>query len=239
MTLQASARSLKSQLGQLGSETTLLLPRGVDKDLEGYDYKLVEAADAAWESFPGLRDHCDLAIVLAIKFQNLTTEIKSGGSYAAAREHGKGDVAQIAADNRAWKTTIHRDFARPFAFVNFGDADLAPITDLDVPEPPREDYATNAELFSKFGSALEVMARGGVQFKDPEKLRAFAQCQFGLTDIPDFDIHPPPTTTTANAAMITAQASDKRPLTRHTRPAMRHSLHRRRLRRLRREKPSH
>jgi hypothetical protein len=173
----------------------------------GYDYALVEAKDTAWESFPGLRDHTDLAIILAIKFQNLTTEIHSGGSYAAAKEHGKGDVAQIAADNRAWKTTILRDFARPFAYLNFGNADLAPITDLDVPEPPREDYASNAELFQKFGTALEVMARAGIKFKDVEALRAFAQCQFGLNKLPDFDIQDPPTTTTANAAMVTAQAS--------------------------------
>ena len=180
----------ETQVARLGSNTTLLIPRGVDKDL-GYDFDLCEAGDTAWESFPGLRDHCDLAIVLAIKFQNLTTEITSGGSYAAAKEHGKGDVAQVAADNRAWRATIRRDFARPFAFLNFGDADLAPITDWDVPQPPREDYTANADMFQKIGTAIEVMRRGGVEFEDVNELRSFMSRMFGLQDVPKFKITEP------------------------------------------------
>lgn len=196
----------EKSLGQLGSETTLLIPRGVDKDL-GYEYALVEAADTNWESFERTINQCDLAIVLAIKFQNLTTEITAGGSYAAAREHGKVDVAQIKKDNAVWRCTIHRDFARPFAQFNFGDADLAPITDRDVPDPPREDYSAAAEQFAKLGTAMQAMAAAGVKFSDASKLRSFAEKRLGLVDVPEFLVGDPPAVTTAKASMVTAHAS--------------------------------
>ena len=198
----------ESQLSRLGSDTTLLVPRGVEKDL-GYGYELVEAGDSAWESFPGLRDHCDLAIVLAIKFQNLTTEITAGGSYAAAREHGKVDVAQIAADNRAWRQTVWRDFARPFAFLNYGDAKLAPITDFDVPEPPREDYAANSDAFSKIATALAQLSAAGFKFDDVGEFETFARIQFGLRLPRSFSIGEAPAAVTAKAADKTADASHK------------------------------
>lgn len=200
--------NFESQLGRLGFETTLLVPRGVDKDV-GYGYELVEAKSQSWEAFPGLRDHCDLAIILAIKFQNLTTEITSGGSYAAAKEHGKVDVAQIAADNRAWRTTIHRDFARPFAFVNFGDASLAPITDLDVPQAPREDYSQNAAAFQQVSAAISSLATSGWKFNDPGQVRVFVGEMFGLELPESFTISDPPAVTTAKASMSSADAAHK------------------------------
>ena len=72
----------QSQLTKLGAETTVMVSRGVDGLGLNYDLELIEAKDRAWESFPGLRDHCDMSIVLAIMSQNLTTEV-SGGAFAA------------------------------------------------------------------------------------------------------------------------------------------------------------
>jgi Protein of unknown function (DUF935) len=180
----------EQQVAALGSNTTLLIPRAVDKDT-GYDFELEEAGDTAWESFPGLIDRCDLAIVLAIKFQNLTTEITSSGSYAAAREHGKVDVSQVKADGVAWRNTIYRDFARPFAFLNFGDADLAPISEWDVPEPPREDHAEHADQFYKVGMALQAMATAGVRFRNADEARDWFRDRMGLRDMPSFDLAEP------------------------------------------------
>ena len=204
----AERAMFESVIAQLGANTSMIVPRGVDKDI-GYDYELVEAMSDSWQGFPGLRDHCDLAIVLAIKFQNLTTEITSGGSRAAAEVHAKGDVSQVAADNRGWRRTIHRDFARPFAYINFGDASLAPITDLDVPEPPREDYTANAEAFAKFGTSMQALATSGLKFNDPEELRKFAERSMGLRSLPVFSIGSPPADKTADAAVSTAVATHK------------------------------
>ena len=205
----AQRAAFEKSIATMGSNTAMIVPKGVDGESIGYGYELVEAQATAWEAFPGLRDHCDLAIVLAIKFQNLTTEITSGGSYAAAKEHGKGDVAQVAADNRAWVRTLRHDFARPFAFLNYGDADLAPITRWDVPDPPREDYAQNADSLSKLATAVAQLASAGFKFQSASEFEEFARRQFGVRLPKSFSIGEPPATTTALAAKSTAEATHK------------------------------
>ncbi len=167
----------------------MILPQGVDgADGSGYDYGLVEATDRGWETFPGLIDRCDMAIILALLFQNLTTEVK-GGSFAATSSHMDIRQSGLQGDDAAWKNTIYNQIARPFAYLNFGDADLAPWTSRDVAS--RDDQSGSAQQFQAFGSAVEVLSRGGIKFKDPDQLKAFAAKHFGLDNMPDFDISDP------------------------------------------------
>lgn len=167
-------------MAQLGRETTVTCPQGVAEG-QSYDVQLVEATDTAWEAFPGLRDHCDMSIVLAILFQNLTTEV-TGGSQAAMSGHMDIRQGGLSFDNQSWRTTIHNQIAKPYAYLNFGDPDLAPWTDWDV--RAKDDYAHNAAQFSAVGTAIEVLRRGGVQFDDEEKLRKWCGETFGLRDMP-------------------------------------------------------
>lgn len=198
----------QQNISVLGSEPCMLVPRGVEKDL-GYGYELVEATDTNWESFERTINECHLAVVLILKWQNLTTEITAGGSYAAAKEHGKGEVSQVAHDNTVWRKTIRRDFARPFALYNFGDPELAPITDHDVPEPPREDYAGNADVFSKIGTAIAQLTAAGFKFSSPDEFGDWLSRRFGLHDMPRVSIASSPAQKTADAAQSTAEASHK------------------------------
>ncbi len=186
--------AFETSLANIGSNTAMILPQGVDvADGGGYDYKLVEARDTAWETFPGLIDRCDMAIVLALLFQNLTTEVK-GGSFAATSAHMDIRQSGLQGDDLAWSNTIYNQIARPFAFLNFGDANLAPWTSRDV--APRDDMTANGSAFSAFGTAIELLSRGGVQFTDPAQLRAFAAQKLGLNNLPDFTIKPPQTAAT-------------------------------------------
>ena len=180
----------EQRIACLGSEPTLLIARGVDKESKdtGYGYELVEAESTSWEAFPGLRDQCDMAIVLAIMFQNLTTEV-SGGAFASTKSHMDIRQQGLQHDNAGWKATLHRDFARPFAFLNYGDASLAPWTYFDVTS--REDYANNAKQWQAFGTGLEVLRRGGIKFKDQAAVRDFAKKRFNLSEMPEFDITDP------------------------------------------------
>lgn len=166
-------------LGNLGQETTIMVTQGADQAGMNYDLELVEATATAWEIFPGLVDRCDMGITLAILMQNLTTEVK-GGSFAATQSHM--DIRQngIEADNEAWKLTLHEQVARPFAYVNFGDADLAPTTCWDV--TPKEDYAANGQRFYSFGQAMQVLRQAGIAFKKGKEaeLRAFTRKNFGI-----------------------------------------------------------
>ncbi len=177
----------QSQLSKLGAETTMMIGKGVDKD-NSYDYRLVEAKDTAWEVFPAQIDRCDTAIVLAILFQNLTTEVK-GGALASTSAHMDIRQGGIEADNSSWKATLYKQIARPFAYLNFGDADLAPWTDWDVTN--REDLKEKGKIFQQFGTALEVLRRGGLEFTDTEELRSWATKNLGLNDLPAFKITDP------------------------------------------------
>lgn len=176
------------QVANIGSETTVLIGKGVDEH-NSYGLELLEADSMGWEGFIGAIDNCDMAIVLALLFQNLTTEVK-GGSFAATSAHMDIRDSGIQDDNTAWRTTIHDQIARPFAFYNFGDPELAPTTEWDVAS--RSQYAENAKQFQAFGTAVEVLARGGVKFLLSSQLQKFAKDRFGLDGIPDFDIGDPP-----------------------------------------------
>jgi hypothetical protein len=176
-------------LASLGADTAMIVPRGVEAtDGNGYDYKLVEAEGKAWEVHPAQIDRCDMAIVLAILMVNLTTEVR-GGSYAATDAHMDKERGGTQFDNQNWKNTVYTQLARPFAYLNFGDANLAPWTWWDV--VGRDEYKNNAEQFKAFGTAIEVLRRGGVQFKDVEEVRSWAALKFGLDGLPDFDIVQP------------------------------------------------
>jgi hypothetical protein len=175
-----------SQLANRAQNTTVLIPRGVDKDL-GYDVDLCEVTGTGWEIFPGLCDRADMHITLAILMQNLTTEVK-GGSFAATESHM--DILQfgIQDDNESWKLTIHDQAARAFAHLNFGDADLAPWTYWNVKSVA--DRESKARRFYSFGQSLQILRQGGIKFTDEAKLHQFAKEAFDI-DLPKFEITEP------------------------------------------------
>ena len=176
-------------LKNLGADAAMILPGGVDQaDGQGYGYELVEAKSRAWEVHPAQIDRCDMAIVLAILMVNLTTEVK-GGSYAAADTHADKENGGTQFDNRSLAFTIYRDIARPFAFLNFGDANLAPFTCYDVVS--RGEYAANADQWQKFSQGLTYFRQAGGEFDDPDEVRAWAANVFGLTGMPRFSIKDP------------------------------------------------
>lgn len=178
--------TFETSIANLGSDSSMLIPRGVDGQANnGYDYQLREAAAGNWEAFPGLIDRCDMSIVLALMFQNLTTEVE-GGAFAATKAHMDIREQGLQADNTAWSRTLHRDFQRPFAYLNFGDPALAPVTDWDV--APLDRYASNAGKFAQVGQALSAIRTAGVKFTTPDELRKFIATTFGLLDMPTFKI---------------------------------------------------
>jgi len=154
------------QLQNLGSEVVLRLPQGVEPQYS-FNVELLEASDNSWQAFPGLIDRCDMSIVLAILFQNLTTEVTEG-SFAAARVHSDVRQSALAADNRSLSHTIYTQIARPFAAINFGDASLAPTTEWDI--EPVEDRNAEGDLFNKFALSLESLTKSGIRVEDPEAL---------------------------------------------------------------------
>jgi hypothetical protein len=177
-----------AQLANRGSEATILLGKGVDKD-NSYDYRLVEAVDGSWEGFPGLRSTSDTAIVLALMFQNLTTEV-SEGALASTSEHMDIRRASLRDDNVAWRTTTREQVTKPFAYFNFGDADLAPWVERDMAD--RDEQDANSKKFQAFGTGMQSLATAGIKFISSDDVRRFARTEFGLRNLPDFMIGDPP-----------------------------------------------
>lgn len=186
----AERAAFEAAIARLGTDTSMILPKGVDgQNGDGYGYKLVEATDQAWQVFPMQIDRCDMDIVLALLFQNLTTEVK-GGSFAATQAHMDVRQGGIQDDEQGWSYTLHDQVQRAFAYFNFGDANLAPWTNWDV--TPRDDYAGNAKQFQAFSTAVATCAQAGFKFKNAEELLQFAKDRLGLDGIPDFEINDPP-----------------------------------------------
>jgi hypothetical protein len=160
-----------NSLHRLGKESVIGLPQNVDGT--GYDAELLEARDRGWETFGSFIDRADRSIVLPILWQNLTTEVKEG-SFAAARVHG--DVRQNALefDNETLSEAIYQQIARPWAYFNFGDPDVAPYSCWDV--TPVEDFGVKADVLLKFGQALNQLRQAGLQARH---VRMLAR-RFGL-----------------------------------------------------------
>jgi hypothetical protein len=164
----------QAQLTQLGQESVLQLPGSVDVTKYGkYDLRYVEPKDRNWQGFRELIVQCNAEITLAMLGQNLTSEIKEG-SMAAARVHANVLQTWLAADARALAQTLYRDVLRPFAALNFGDAELAPVPTWDVSPP--EDMETKARTLKAMGEGVNQLRLGGVRIKN---LRKFA-AKFGL-----------------------------------------------------------
>lgn len=118
------------QVRNMGAETTVLLPQQTGPDGTGWAMDLLEAKDTSWQAFPGLIEHCDRAIQLAIRGTNLTSEVQ-GGSYAAAQVHSDEDSAYADSDVRKLLDEAKKLF-REYCAYNYGDADLCPEMRLEV-----------------------------------------------------------------------------------------------------------
>jgi hypothetical protein len=194
--------AFEEALQSLPSETTILMQQGMDAGL-GYDLDLLEATDTAWESFPGLIDRCDMSIVLAFLFQNLTTEVQSG-SLAATVSHAEILHKAAQREDLAMQTTIRPQVARPFASFNFGDAGLAPKTRYDLQSV--EAHKAVATLAAELGRFLQALRSSGGKLRD---LRGFVT-RMGVPDPGEIEDVDPVTVEAklAGASGVVSEATD-------------------------------
>jgi phage gp29-like protein len=168
----------------LGQESVIQLPNSVDLQKYGkYDLRYLEPKDRNWQAFKELIEQCNTEITLAKLGQNLTSEVKEG-SLAAARMHG--DVLQVwlEADARSLSRTLYTQILRPFAALNYGNADLAPIPKWNV-KPP-EDQEMKARTFASFADGVNKLRQGGINIENIEKFAA----RFGLKGMKTVDVDP-------------------------------------------------
>jgi phage gp29-like protein len=174
----------QAQLAGLGQESVMQLPGSVDVNKYGkYDLRYLEPTDDNWQAFKALIEQCNDEITLSLLAQNLTTQVKEG-SFAAARVHADVRQALLEADARALSKTLYTQVARPFAALNFGDANLAPEITWDV-RPP-EDLKTKAETFESVCVAMSQLRMAGLKLVNPER---FAR-RFGILGMEIEEVNP-------------------------------------------------
>jgi phage gp29-like protein len=160
--------NFQTQLVGIGQESILQLPSSVDSVKYGkYNLRYLEPSDNTWQSFKALIEQCNDEITLALLGQNLTSQVKEG-SLAAARVHADVRQTILDADARALAQTIYTQIARPFAAINFGDANLAPKVIWNVSPP--EDQKTNAQTLQLFSQGLNQLRTAGYKVMDPAAL---------------------------------------------------------------------
>ena len=177
----------QSQLTQLGQESVLQVPGSVDVTKYGkYDLRYLEPADENWQAFKALIEQCNDEITLALLGQNLTSQVKEG-SLAAARVHADVRQSILESDARALAKTIYNQISRPFAALNFGDADLAPRVEWDI--RPQEDMEQKARTFGAFSAALFQLRQAGLTVQDADRFaRRFGLGGLNLKEVPPVQI---------------------------------------------------
>ena len=145
-------KELAGSLGNLGSDTSIVLP-------PGFDVKLLEATGRTWETFKSLIDWACTETSIAILGQNMTSEVKSGGSYAAAKVHENVAERHIKADAAVDSSTLREQAWEWWAEYNFGDRELAPFASYDT-DPPKDKKA-NADTLKTVADALVAFKNAG------------------------------------------------------------------------------
>ena len=144
-----------AQLRNLASEGVINCPTFMDRDgrVQEFDFEFVGAqqGEGAAKLFEMIASRCDSAIALTYLGQNLTSEVKEG-SLAAARVHGDVRQDYLEADVQTLVDDIREQILRPWAAINFGDPDLAPLPIWDT--RPEEDKASAAKTLVSVSVAL-------------------------------------------------------------------------------------
>lgn len=153
-------RALATELYNRGREAVAVMPPGCD-------LKLLEARADTEKIYNAQVKAANMAITIAIRGGNLTTEVSEGGSLAATEAQERtGDWAKLRDDSQKLTTTLHYQSLVWWAEFNFGDRQLAPWPVYPV-EPKRDLVArantataavTAAEKFQQLG--FEVNPQG-------------------------------------------------------------------------------
>ncbi len=175
----ASIAAFRGAVATLGQESVVQVPQGVEPQYS-YDLELMEATDQGWMGFHQLIEQCNTEITLSIMGQNLTTEVKEG-SFAAARVHADVRQSLLQSDARALERTIRQQIARPFALMNWGRPEIAPVTEFEL--DPYEDAATVAKTFQSFAQAVYQLRQAGKQIGNLRELAAGFGLDIDVADV--------------------------------------------------------
>jgi hypothetical protein len=152
------------QLALLRTQLGIALP-------PGYDLKAVEFGGDDHQTFQTRIEACDANFAILVLGQNLTTEVKAGGSYAAGRSQERVRQDYLEQDAQTFSTCLRMQAIRHFANVRFADSALAPYPKWNT-EPP-ENLANSANVIARASEALDRLLARNVPVDVPAYLAKF------------------------------------------------------------------
>jgi phage gp29-like protein len=177
-------QNFESAIANLGSETTILLPQGIDnRPDQSFDVELLEATADTWEAFQGIMDKCERRMAIRMLGQNLTTEVDAG-SLAAANTHDRVRLDYVRFDAKAM-SALREQVLKVWCQFNFGDGDLAPHMCWNV-DPPNDKQQTAISL-AQTAAAIANFRTSGIPVDERKLLK-----QQGIPTLPEGVAPPPP-----------------------------------------------
>ncbi|WP_127488457.1 phage portal protein family protein [Paenibacillus ehimensis] len=116
-----------------------------------------EAGDAKGDAHEAFLRFCNAEISKAILGQTLTTELPSGGSYAASKTHEGVKDEIIEADAKMLMSAINTDLIPYLVAFNFGEVDSYPYFHIDFePEEVHKEWVERDEKLVSMGVPISV-----------------------------------------------------------------------------------
>lgn len=143
---------IEQRLRSMGHRAGIVL--GKDQEL-----KIVEAVANTWQAYKSIIQSADEATMIALRGNNLTTDV-SAGSQAAATVHAAGNIAQTRSDGETWSTQIHDQVLTWYTEFNWGNGDAAPWPVYGA--EPAGDLQARATSIQLFAQALSTLKTAGV-----------------------------------------------------------------------------
>lgn len=153
---KASKSSFINDLLNIGGEATLVAEQG--REGEKYDLKLVEAASQSWQGFRQLLAQVDENMAVRMLGQNLTTTMKTGGSYAAADVHNRVRLERREGDANSIAAVLNEQGLALWVAVAHGRPDLAPKAGWLTSSTANVDPANLAS----FTAVISMVAKGEI-----------------------------------------------------------------------------
>ena len=157
--MQDNRKQVASELESMGADGSIALP-------PGFDIKILEARADTAKIYKDQIAMANMAFDIAIKGQNLTTEV-GGGSRSAAEVHERVQDTVVRWDGERFSQTLREQSTVWWAEFNFGDGRLAPEQSWDT--EPAEDINDRADRFKVVAEGIAALKGAGFEV-DPEQI---------------------------------------------------------------------
>lgn len=196
-TQQKDREKAAEQFRKLGRDKAVAVPKGVD-------VKVIEAVSQGWQGFQQLFNEGNMAIVLAIMTQNLTSEVTKGAK-ASTTVHAEIANNVLKSDAETLASFFHFGPFKWWTYLNHGIKAEAPWGLWDT--TPSQDMEAKART-SK--TIIEAAAAAKTKFLDFDERAFFEEWKIPMlppgtgqalaSDANAQDLTPPPADTTKSDA---------------------------------------